>query len=321
MTKLKFCIALFALNFHALLFSQTGRPIVTDIHVSSSNSKINLEWTLPAKTEGKKVTCFQIYRSTRPITSTSELMSMKPVAEVPYGTVTYIESITDNSEYYYAVISLVKNGMQNESELYYDEELDIKTDQTKGTPYFLVLPGVNATTEGAKIRFVPKKEAAAPKAEEKEPKKYENRLREQPLPYIDVLGDNAESNRQINPETKDKALSLLGKTEKKQPEILEVYIFEEDLVSPSGGDEYLLFEVLRSSFIQGNFSKSTADLKRFLAQNRSKKVSDRANFYLGESYYFTGNYPLALSQFLGLEETFPALTHKWIESTLNLFNP
>ena len=100
---------------------------------------------------------------------------------------------------------------------------------------------------------------------------------------------------------------------------LEPYIFEDDVMSPTGGDEYLLFEVLRTSFIIKDYEKAKHDLETFLSQNRTQETSDRATFYLGEAYYYCANYPQALECFLSLSETYTSLSRKWIESTLNLY--
>ena len=93
-----------------------------------------------------------------------------------------------------------------------------------------------------------------------------------------------------------------------------------DRVSPAGGDEYLLFEILKTYFIKKQYTESITALRNFLAQNRTKSVADRASFYLGESYYYTGNFPAALTRFLALEDTYPELTRRWIDSSLDLFN-
>ena len=100
---------------------------------------------------------------------------------------------------------------------------------------------------------------------------------------------------------------------------LEQYIFAEDMLSPDGGDEYLLFDVLKNSFIKKDYVRAADDLQRFLAQNRSAAVTERAHFYLGESLYFQGKYPSALSQFLLLTDAFPSLVNRWIQSALDLY--
>ena len=67
----------------------------------------------------------------------------------------------------------------------------------------------------------------------------------------------------------------------KSTKISEPYVFEEDLISPDGGDDFLLFEILRDSFIQKKYSKSEEQLKKLISTNRAKSVTERAKFYLG----------------------------------------
>ena len=137
---------------------------------------------------------------------------------------------------------------------------------------------------------------------------------------MDILGDRRSAKkRQIGEEATRQALTLASAQKDSEPEVLSPHIFEEDMVSPSGGDEYLLFEVLKTTFIKKKYEESAASLQRFLAQNRSQAVTERANFYLGESYYYSGRFPEALNFFLTLQERYPALSKKWIESTLDLY--
>jgi TolA-binding protein len=98
-----------------------------------------------------------------------------------------------------------------------------------------------------------------------------------------------------------------------------MYVFSEDTVSPAGGDDYLLFDVLKGAFINKRWSQAAKDLEQFLMQNRSASVTNRANFYLGECYYFMAQYPKALNQFLLLRDSYPALTRKWSKSALDLY--
>ena len=212
--------------------------------------------------------------------------------------------------------------MQYAIELYYDEERDAPPSLNGGTPYLVLLPGVNTTVESCRINgnkaiSSDTTNAILPPTE----KSYDaGELREQPLPYMDILGNTEGlAGGKISVSAEEQVLSLISTVEKKKAIPLEQYIFAEDMLSPDSGDEYLLFDVLKNSFIKKNYVKATKDLQRFLAQNRSQTVTDRAHFYLGESFYFCGDYPSALGQFLLLNDTFPTLTNKWIKSSLDLY--
>ena len=112
--------------------------------------------------------------------------------------------------------------------------------------------------------------------------------------------------------------SLAGKTSI-QKEKLEPYYFDEDITSPSGGDDYYLFEILKNSFVKKNYEASIIELKKFLSVNRSEETTNRAAFYLAQSQYFTGNYRSALTMFLFTQDTWPILCKKWINSTLDFY--
>ena len=316
---------LFAFINSLCIFAQSTRPVVTDINAFPvSSTKITVSWSLPQKTDGNSISALLVYRSTRPLIDISSFANLEPVAQLPGASLSYTDTVSDTREYYYAVISVTQPGSYAaDEELYYDEELDgPQTNPGTGKTYSVLLPGVNATVKGTRAKAVQKKEnrKAVPQVSEPEKVYGENELREQPLPFIDVLGDKKEVHeRTISEEAERRALQLAGKT-KAEKYMLEVHVFEEDLISPAGGDEYLLFEVLRTSFIQKNYKGAEKKLKQFLSQNRKASVTDRAHFYLGESLYYQGKYSDALSQFLLVEERYPALTRKWIESTLDLYN-
>ena len=306
----------------AILFAQTKRPVVTGINaIQAENGKISISWILP-KNDSDSISSFIIYRSKKPFTSYGQIEFSQPLATVEKITDSYTDSPRDTSEYFYAVITMIsENGKaQSNSEIYYDEQLDGKKSLRTETPVRLVLPGVNATTEGIKASAAIYLGQPSIKKTPQEKKEYEDKMREMPLPLVDVLGENSKpAETQISESSRRKIQPLL-KSKKEQAKVLPVYIFDEDSISPAGGDEYLLFEILRTSFIKKKYSDSIVALKKFLAQNRNKQVTDRANFYLGESYYYTGNFPSALTYFLSLEETYPELSRKWTESTLDNFS-
>ena len=74
-------------------------------------------------------------------------------------------------------------------------------------------------------------------------------LRKTPLPYLDII-DGVGAEPLVSDSTAAKVSSLTGGSQKaKKTGAMQPYIFEEDLVSPDGGDAYLLFEILKTSFV------------------------------------------------------------------------
>ncbi len=306
----------------SILSAQSNRPVVTGINaMQAENGKISVSWILP-QNGSDSISSFIIYRNKKPFTSYDQIEFSKPLATVEKSADSYTDSPRDTSEYFYAVITMTSENSkaQASSKLYYDEQLDGKISQEAENPVRLVLPGVNATTRGIKASTAAYLGQPNIQKTPLQKKEYENKMREMPLPLIDVLGESSKPEGSLISEASRQRIQPLLKSKGKNPKVLPVYIFDEDLISPSGGDEYLLFEILKTSFIKKKYTDSIEKLKKFLAQNRNKQVTDRANFYLGESYYYTGNFPSALTYFLSLEETYPELSRKWTESTLDNFS-
>jgi tetratricopeptide (TPR) repeat protein len=311
--------------FSTFIYAQTTRPIVTDINAyPSSTTKIFVSWQLPTKTESLSISGLLLYRDTKPFVGQNAVSNLKPIATLAHNALSYTDTISDFREYYYAVISLTKQGDYSEdSGLYYDEELDKTADDSTGNPYIVILPGVNATVNGVRVKS-PVKKTTIPKQQNESSKEKiytTGELREEPLPYLDLLGTAAEPEPRISKDTEQKALALVGgKQTHRVSAPLDPYLFEEDLISPAGGDEYLLYDVLRSTFVPKNYPAATAALTKFLALNRNDAVTKRANFYLAESYYYCGKYEKALTLFLDLQDDYDSLALKWIESTLEMYD-
>lgn len=306
-------------------FAQSRNLIVTGINAfpSAAPSEISVSWIMPANTAEYKINSVEIYRNTRPITDIKDLENARLMAKLPRGTVSYSDKVTTSQEYYYAVISLVSqnNSEAQEENLYYDEELDSVKDEEATKRVSLVLPGVNATVFGAKAEIKKRAAKVIPEKKEEPKKTYENKMREQPLPFVDILGDSDSRQSTISDKAKTQVKDLLkAKRNSRELSVLDYHVFEEDLVEPSGGDDYLLFDILKTTFIKKKYGECSEKLVKFLGQNRSKNVTNRAIFYLGECYYYTGDFSKALGQFLLLEDVYPALSRKWSESTLDLYS-
>ncbi|MCQ2241093.1 hypothetical protein [Treponema sp.] len=321
--KNRFCVKILALSFMlsaSAAFAQSTKSVITGIKAeSTSENSITVTWASPA--DISTVSALLVYRATKPFTGFSQIEKLEPIAVLRSNELSYTDILRTSQVYYYAVVSALGSKNSSESELYFDEETDMQDEYSPDDPVLrTVLPGVNATVQGARASKQ-KKVKSSIKTAAKAERTYENgAMRETPLPYIDVLDELPAHEPKISAESKNKAKTLIRKNTKQKPEPLPIHIFEEDLVSPAGGDDYLLFEILKTYFIKKQYSESITQLRKFLAQNRTKSVADRASFYLGESYYYTGNFPSALTRFLALEETYPELSRQWIDSTLDQLN-
>ena len=114
-----------------------------------------------------------------------------------------------------------------------------------------------------------------------------------------------------------KEIKPLRKSVKKQIQDLQPYFFEEDLVSPDGGDDFLLFQILKTTFAPKKYEQAITELNIFLGTNISSATSNRALFYLGQSQYMLGHFEDAVRSFVKLQSIYPDLTQKWIDASLD----
>ncbi len=277
----------------SFLFAE--RPLVRDIQARpsgiSSGNKVRITWKLPEKPE-PAINSLILYRTTEQISSFSQLAETQPLATLAPYVSEYVDTLSDLKDYYYTVISL--------------------TD----TVYDVVLLSFNSTVTGVHltVKKVEEKEAEKTEYETVYP---EGKLRKTPLPFIDMIEGTS-----VEPLVSDKTAvsamnTLSGNNGKYKKEKLTPYIFEEDLVSPDAGDDYLLYEILKNHFVQKNYSTTIEKLNQLIGTNISKDTQNRAYFYLGEAQYFSGKYEEAVRSFVKVEQYFPVVSKKWIEASLD----
>ncbi|MBQ9495760.1 MAG: hypothetical protein IJR50_09020 [Treponema sp.] len=270
------------------------RPIVTDItSEAGSGQKITVSWLLPKHAE-PAVTALLVYKNTQPIYSYAQIETLAPVATISGADTGWTDAVSDYRDYYYAVVAVTERGA-----------------------YDIIIPSVNATIAGVHAHIPPAKAARDADASAQETLYPQGAMRETPLPYIDLIEGMDEKPVRIGTAATEQAKLLAGSYAAKNSLPLDMHIFEEDLISPDGGDDYLLFDILSATFIKQNFKEAATQLSRLLATNRSASVTKRAQFYLAESYYFSGNYADAVTSFLQVAEDYPSLTKKWIDSALD----
>jgi hypothetical protein len=148
-------------------------------------------------------------------------------------------------------------------------------------------------------------------------------LRPVPLPYLSVNNEifgNDGIAEIINavPLNKDteKALESV-ETPAKEPFVKKTpRIFKVDLDSPSEGQESLLNKIVHEFFMKLDWENSRSALVDYLLLPRPKELQERARFYLGQAFYYTGDYRGALFEFLSIQPVYSAEANIWIESVL-----
>jgi hypothetical protein len=159
--------------------------------------------------------------------------------------------------------------------------------------------GENATTAPVKITANTPVKAA------------EDNPRSIPLPQITL--NTLPGAVPLGPEAARTASTLeprSGTAEKKTPVILP-----SDL-EPGAGEEFQLRSIVQGYFALGDWKAAGEELHNFLALRRSPQQTARANFYLGQARYFTGDYRESLFALLAAQDLFPVETAPWIQAVL-----
>ena len=280
------CAAALLLGARAL--SAEGQRIVTDIHAEpASPPHITVSWS--SGWSGADSQILLVYRSTRPFSGGTALSEHEPLARLPSSANTYTDTVDDYRDYYYAVVA-------------------------EGSS--LCIPALNATVTGARAARAPRGtgDAAAGMGVHAEEGRGDSA---DPVPAMQTRPESAVPS--LSPDARAAGMSLLARSAPMQRNMLAVYAFDCDLVSPESGDDYVLFETLRRHFARAQYADAVDDLTGFLAARRPHDVTARALFYRGESHYFAGDYKAAVLDFLAVLEDFPALAKKWIYSALDFY--
>ncbi|MBR5647157.1 MAG: hypothetical protein IKX23_11005 [Treponema sp.] len=283
---------LLSVLFFALFLSPLSaeRPVVRNITASyTKGTKINVYWELPEDCE-PAVTRLLVYRTTFQVSSYNDIIDLEPVVQLSADASGFTDKVSDYRDYFYTVISFTSE------------------------PYKLVLSSMNTTVNSVHIKQQPKKTTAERKTKD-EPLYSKDKLRQTPLPFLDYT-DGIEKEEQISDETAREAMQFSVSSDKNSS-IVNPYYFEDDLVSPDGGDDYILFEILKNTFVQEKYEEAVTQLTRLTKTNISKSVQNRAFFYIGEAQYFLADYEASAKAFAQVSQVYPLQTRKWINNVLD----
>ncbi len=281
----------------ASVFCQSTQPIVSHIKAiyDTATAQIVISWDCPdqqnAAPHENTINELYLYRSTTPIVTTVDLAALSPIAKLQKEQTNYIDTVSNYSDYYYAVIAITESG-----------------------PYSIILPSINTTVTAVR------KEKRQPPIQTVQqdtalPSYPAGTKRSMPLPIPDILENQNYTPLQMDEKAIAQAKTL-GKDSSNHKRI-QPYAFEEDMISPTGGDAYLLFTILHETFARKKYAEAIPRLEDFLAINHEPGLTTRAYFYLGECHYFTSQYENAVFVFLKTKDTYPDLSREWIYASLD----
>ncbi|WP_407429429.1 hypothetical protein, partial [Treponema sp.] len=220
--KILFLIIIF--NTPAFLTSQsdTFRPLCTSISAKKTGiNKIQITWKCPSDFNASSIA---IFRDNKPITLKSTVSAGHPVAEVPGNFTSYTDSLKKYGEYYYALIARDKNG----------------------NLYNMLFPTVNTTEKSVKLEAPANLYGETTGSDEQYVPGF---LRELPLPYLDLISDLDVKPTKMGNKASNAGYELAGEHSLKKTKLLSPYIFEDDLICAPDGDDFYLFESLKTYFI------------------------------------------------------------------------
>ncbi|MDR1565947.1 MAG: hypothetical protein LBS48_01530, partial [Treponema sp.] len=245
--------------------------------------------TFSAGMPGKKVV---LYRSVQPLKQTMDLVGAVIVHNDAPSPLT--DYPVPGIPYYYAAI--------------------LEEDLTRGTAG--IYPGRNATVKAVEVPAGQGRIGLAGPDRD---------IRSMPLPMIsvtaavpatDAFGETPVQ-AALSAEAA-KALEDVPVSQKKAASEKQPRAFSRDLDdSPRGGEDYALSAVVQGSFANRDWEACVDELKRYLSLPRSGESEARARFYLGQCYYFLGQFREGLFEFLSARPFYPAESPEWIQASLN----
>lgn len=279
------------------LFALEYRPLISNLEAETSenNTEIVLTWTQMPEQVVEKIQNLFVYRSTTAFCKASQLTQDNLIATLDVNKTTFSDTVKDYKNYYYAIIA---------------ELIDLSV-------YDIMIPSVNTTVYPVGLAAKEDLPLLPLSEQEKKPSLSSSGLREAPLPYLQVLPNQAEENTETIPDqVLNKAKSLTTSTVIRKLPSPDIFP-EEKGDRGTMGDDYVLFSIIDAFFTRGDWKSANKELEKFVQMNRDEKVLSRAYYYLGQANYFLGNTQVALSYFMKAEKEFSHQSKKWIQEVLS----
>jgi len=120
--------------------------------------------------------------------------------------------------------------------------------------------------------------------------------------------------KNLSPATTKAVNELLASIKLPTEPEMKVEVLKNDREVKSGGEEYTLASIVHENLVKGKYGQAQQLLENFLSIYHSKDVEYRSHFYLGQSYYFQGNYRKAFIEFLMSQDSYYREAQRWIDA-------
>jgi TolA-binding protein len=250
-----------------------------------------------------------LYRSMQPVRQLGDLMRGAEVARVGVSS-PCIDTPAQGVPYYYAIVF----------------EEDIRSGAAR------IFPGSNATTQAVEVPA----QAATRQASGYDPYALTGNptppqtsygssgAQTDPFRYTPLPPQNSGNSQQnagsLSPEAVRAVEEFNRARQSAGPaaEPAEPKVFNQDLQSTvSSGDDYQLALIVQGPFMWRDWASARSALVNFLASGKNNAPETRAHFYLGQVYYFSGDYAEALNEFLAVRSRYPDEVSVWVQAALN----
>ncbi|HNY20973.1 MAG TPA: hypothetical protein PKO22_02375 [Treponemataceae bacterium] len=258
---------------------RVGNSEISGFGAIRKDDSVILTWT--ASIKGKNLI---IYRATAPFSGINSLPQAVVISASSEISVPFIDYPVPGVAYYYAII----------------DEDELRTASVKFTG------GVNTNVSPVEV----------PYSYAKVKRSKLTALRPMPLPYLNPSRKVERVKVTFSRPTED-AIAALTRRETSVVSATRVpYVFRSDLESTSGGEEYTLRQIVETNFRSSSWKAAITELTGFLSVRRSSETAARAHFYLGEAYYFSGNYRQGVLEFLLSQDRYYNQSREWIQYVL-----
>jgi hypothetical protein len=274
-----------------------ARPTETTIRVEFSVSQ-------PDRT-------LALYRSVNPIRTTDDLARATRVATIPSTQSQYTDYVVPGVPYHYAVV---------DTELIQEGRVDfVAGENTTEDPVEIALsdqPEPSVDAPGIALGPGP---------------------RSRPLPFFQIQGAVERGStvfgrggpripepQQLDPETDKAVVQLIRMAQRDAPAPPTLEVLPFDTATPTDADgakglDLTLRTIVEGPMRQGNWDEAELMLSNFLRLPLGDELTARANFYLGQVYYFQEQYRQSALAFLIAQEDYYREATRWLDRALRVF--
>lgn len=269
----------------------TARELAADIsRISAEKIDDSIKISFKADKPDRELI---IYRSTTPLIKSSDILDATALTTFTSGKDYYLDYPVPGINYYYAI---------------YDSELlalgDIQLETGKNSLKNSVSIPITVTRTGVTSTIT---------------------TRPKPLPMLDISstissGDKIASGLNGGPEftalsreALQAAQQIAPETPRESPAMFP-HILDEDRLDYTSGEEYTLSNMITSTIQTAKWGQAIEQFNKFLSIPHSPAIEARAHFYLGQAYYFTGEYRKAFVEFLYARKLYHTESSKWLNA-------